>query len=148
MQQKQNNIFLKDILSPLRDANNPMNCPLAPWPHSNHICYSQVGTNRPFNCAMRLRIRDHKNVQKLKQKHTPYHCLSTLLFCFPMWFPVQRLRRKRTTLEEEESTHISLTMQLWCWQRTDPWVLKIERTMRWQEHFPPGYFIDSLGACT
>lgn len=146
MQQKQTSIFLRDILSPWRDANNPMNRPLAPWPQS--ICYSQYGTNRPFNSAMYLRIQKHKNVQKLKQKHKQYHCLSTHLFFFPMWFHVQRLRRKRTTLEEEESTHISLIMLLWCWQRTDPWVLKIEHTMRWQERLPPGYFIDSLGACT
>lgn len=60
-----------------------MNCPLAPWPQS--ICYSQYGTNRPFNSAMYLRIQKHKNVQKLKQKHKQNHC-PHIYFSFPCDF--------------------------------------------------------------
>lgn len=76
-------IFLKDILSPSRNTNNPMNCPLMLWPHSKHIHCSQDVPNSVFNCAMHLWTPEHKNVQKLKTKiHTiplSVH-ISTLLF--------------------------------------------------------------------
>lgn len=137
-------IFLTDTLSPSRNTNYLRNYLVMLWSCSNYICYSQDIINSPFHCAMHWRIPEYENVQKVKQEHTSYHCLATLLFCFPTWFYVQnsgenelpwRKRKVPIWLWYFPNYAAMMLANSWLWGPEDPAHNEVART------FPTKFFL-------